>query len=142
LFLPVYNTKLAATGHKTVARLSSGGNMTDVKASRVQHLAQDTTTSADGLLQQALSVFDMPLLQPVAPAFPAVISDAVSPTGDIDTVDVNQLFAQQERLLFGANPVPDSQASADAAPAAAISAQDLSATAAELQAIQQMYKGS
>lgn len=116
--------------------------MTDVKASRVQHLAQDTTTSADGLLQQALSVFDMPLLQPVAPAFPAVISDAVSPTGDIDTVDVNQLFAQQERLLFGANPVPDSQASADAAPAAAISAQDLSATAAELQAIQQMYKGS
>ncbi|MDP5135021.1 hypothetical protein ORJ04_03545 [Rheinheimera baltica] len=102
-------------------------------------VAKDTITQGNDILQQALSMFDMQLSQPVAMAFPNVINDTGTPGVDIGTLDVNQLFAQQEQLLYGAaNLVPDNQTQVQTAPTSA-PVQDTLDSSAELQAIQQMY---
>ncbi|RVU33564.1 hypothetical protein EOE67_16235 [Rheinheimera riviphila] len=94
-------------------------------------VAQQTVASGQDLLQQALALFDLQPVQPVALVFPNVIGEpGVLSAGQMQHY-VGQLFAQQE-LLFAAADVTEPAPEADAEPLA---------ESAELQAIRQMYAG-
>ncbi len=94
-------------------------------------MAQQTVATGQDLLQQALALFDLQHIQPVALAFPAVISDT-SPLSAVQLQqDVSQLFARQE-LLFAAAEGTEAAAQAQPVSPAAVES-------AELQAIRQMY---
>ncbi len=92
------------------------------------------------LLRQAMSLFDMQLIPPVAMAFPTVITDAADAAGRISMPDVNQLFRQQELLLNGL----ESSVSATSPPSDgyASTVEPVPEESAELKAIQQMYAQS
>ncbi|ALZ74596.1 hypothetical protein [Rheinheimera sp. F8] len=101
-------------------------------------VALQTVASGQDLLQQALALFELQHIQPVAMAFP----DVISAGGVALTLpDPARLFAEQEQLFAGvdsteseSDPGSVSGMSAEPAPAA-----DASADSAELQAIRQMY---
>lgn len=103
-------------------------------------VALQTVASGQDLLQQALALFELQHIQPVAMAFP----DVISAGGVALTLpDPARLFAEQEQLFAGVDstesesesePGSVSGMSAEPAPAA-----DASADSAELQAIRQMY---
>lgn len=115
----------------------------DKSVSQHSEVAQQTVASGQDLLQQALALFDLQHIQPVAMAFPNVISAGgvalTPPTG----LDLARLFAEQEQLFatvdsteseLGSESGPVSAMPADPAPTA-----DAPAESAELQAIRQMY---
>ncbi|MDX3774882.1 hypothetical protein QE250_12205 [Chromatiaceae bacterium AAb-1] len=101
-------------------------------------LTRQVIEQGNDLLWQAMSVFAMQqAVQPVQMAFPNVIGVNVTPKPEsyaIYAIDVNQLFARQEKL-FRADPdavseppcSPDNQSAAD------------NEGAAELQAVREMY---
>jgi len=110
----------------------------DKSASQHSEVAQQTVASGQDLLQQALALFDLQHIQPVAMAFPNVISAsgvALSPAADLD---VARLFAEQE-LLFAAVDDTESESESETVPVSAMPTADTPAESAELQAIHQMY---
>lgn len=94
-------------------------------------VAQQTVASGQDLLQQALALFDLQPVQPVALVFPNVIGEAGVLSAAQLQQDVGQLFTQQE-LLFAAVDVTEPTPQPDVEPLA---------ESAELQAIRQMYTG-
>lgn len=103
-------------------------------------MLQGMTADEQELLRQAMSLFNLQVAQPVAMAFPTVITDTADATDRIAMMDVHQLFRQQE-LLFNGQQTPE--------PAAAPHSEQGTSAAgpepeepAELKAIQQMYAQS
>lgn len=94
-------------------------------------VAQQTVASGQDLLQQALALFDMQPVQPVALVFPNVISEPGVLSAMQMQQYVGQLYAQQEQLFAAVDatePAPQPNA-------------EPSLESAELQAIRQMYAG-
>ncbi len=108
----------------------------DKPASQHGDVAQQTVTSGQDLLQQALAMFDLQHIQPVAMAFPHVISASGVALGPAADLDVVRLFAEQE-LLFAAVDVPVPANTAE--PVSGADAVPTADASAELQAIRQMY---
>jgi hypothetical protein len=94
-------------------------------------VAQQTVASGQDLLQQALALFDMQPVQPVALVFPNVISEPGVLSATQMQQYVGQLYAQQEQLF----------AAVDATEPALQPNAEPSVESAELQAIRQMYAG-
>lgn len=107
--------------------------MQPTKPANSEHsTSQHIATDEQDILQQSMSLFELPVIPQVEMAFPNVIS-GTSPTPISSSVtDLNKLFAQQEKL-FGEldEPGEDSQSEPEAP-----------AESAELQAIRQIYEQS
>lgn len=113
----------------------------DKSASQHSEVAQQTVASGQDLLQQALALFDLQHIQPVAMAFPDVITASgvvlTPPTG----LDLARLFAEQERL-FAAVDSTKTELESESEPGMSAEPEptaDAPAESAELQAIRQMY---
>lgn len=87
--------------------------MTQAKQSTEQsaNVARQLIKDGDDLVQKAMSAFEMPVVDQVQMAFPNVISSSIHNGGIDFSVNVQQLFAQQEQL-FNPIAVPEEQPSA------------------------------
>ncbi len=98
---------------------------------------QGMTADEQELLRQAMSLFNLQVVQPVAMAFPTVITDTADAAGRIAMMDVHQLFRQQE-LLFNGLQTAEPAAAPHSDPATSAAGPE-PGESAELKAIQQMY---
>ena len=93
------------------------------------NVAQEVVSQSDDLLKQALSLFDVQPTAPVQMAFPTVIGGDTLINPKEHSIDVTQLFVQQEQL-FNGQLMPGVEPSADI--------EEVSESE-ELQAVRSMY---